>query len=438
MGRGTAGWTDDAAAGRVVGPDAIGDRRSIAHDAPLLDAAKLFKAETHLQMIAVLDADRRPVGALHERDIRQILFSPFGYALLSNPSLSIGLGRHIRACASVEIGTRLGDALDAWAGAVSEGLIVTLGGRFEGVIEQATLLRIAADRDAEATKARIARADRIDAAGRVFDREVSALSSALVEASSRVEATAHRMAERAGTIGTRSSAVAASAAQASSNMNEIAERGRLLAGSLSDVGMRTEAAQGAIRTAVDLTNRGAAQVADLADAADTIGDVTALIDDIARRTTMLALNAGIEAARAGDAGRGFAVVANEVKMLAGQTRAAAGGIDAHIARIRAAIHHVSGGHAGMSDAVGAVDTLSKTIVDTIRAQGAAGHAISANVADAGIAAEHIGANIADIAAGAHSAGDDATQMRALAVGLGEKSALLDRHLTRFLDALQAA
>lgn len=57
----------------------------------------------------------------------------------------------------------------------------------------------------------------------------------------------------------------------------------------------------------------------VADAARRIGDVVALITDIADQTNLLALNTTIEASRAGDAGKGFAVVASEVKNLANQT-----------------------------------------------------------------------------------------------------------------------
>jgi len=58
---------------------------------------------------------------------------------------------------------------------------------------------------------------------------------------------------------------------------------------------------------------------------ETVASVATIVDaigQIAHQTNLLALNATIEAARAGDAGRGFAVVANEVKKLAGDTRAA--------------------------------------------------------------------------------------------------------------------
>ena len=71
-------------------------------------------------------------------------------------------------------------------------------------------------------------------------------------------------------------------------------------------------------------------VSNLLSSADQIGQIVELIQTIARRTNLLALNASIEAARGGEAGRGFAVVASEVKELASQTSRATEDVAAQI------------------------------------------------------------------------------------------------------------
>ena len=105
------------------------------------------------------------------------------------------------------------------------------------------------------------------------------------------------------------------------------------------------------RTAVNRAANADRLIHGLSEAADCIGQVIVLINDIAGQTNLLALNATIEAARAGDAGKGFAVVASEVKHLAQQTAKATEDIGRQIEAVQMAT----------AEAVTAIGEISSTI-----------------------------------------------------------------------------
>lgn len=438
MGRGMAGLEQPQHTHDAIDPAWIGDRASVDSRALLLDVVKVFRAAPHLRMVAVVDSLERPVGAVYERDVRQLLFSPFGYALLSNRSLAIKIGDHLLPCPVVAIDDGMSAALAEWRSrAGTEGLIVTQHGRFLGTIDQPTLLRVAAERDMANSRRAGARAAEIQAASRAFEEEARALAAGLSHASHCVADTAQRMAGRAQQIGAATAAVAAATVQTSANLGEVATRAHAFAGALDAVARRTDEAQLATAAAIDRFRADARQIDGLVAAADSIGSVTALIDEIARRTTMLALNATIEAARGGEAARGFTVVANEVKGLAAQTRTAAGGIAEEIVRLRDVIGEVRAAREGLSHAVDTIDGLSTAVAGAVGAQTRAGREISGHVAEASVATDHIRANIADILHGARSADDDATAMTGLADSLAARADELERQMTAFLDAMAA-
>ena len=85
----------------------------------------------------------------------------------------------------------------------------------------------------------------------------------------------------------------------------------------------------------------AKEMDELKSYADQMQIVMKLISNVARQTGLLALNASIESARAGEAGRGFSVVATEISSLAGQTSEATGDIDKLITRITQSVDRVA-------------------------------------------------------------------------------------------------
>ncbi|GAA0792630.1 methyl-accepting chemotaxis protein [Marinobacterium sediminicola] len=95
-----------------------------------------------------------------------------------------------------------------------------------------------------------------------------------------------------------------------------------------------QATVGDIHAVVEGVEQTSSQVAQLAENSRNIGQILDVIHDVAEQTNLLALNAAIEAARAGEAGRGFAVVADEVRTLAQRTQASTTEIEKLIQNMR--------------------------------------------------------------------------------------------------------
>ena len=150
------------------------------------------------------------------------------------------------------------------------------------------------------------------------------------------------------------------AAKGSHAMNQAAgQLSEQVIRAMTEISEQVRRGSGLGREAVVRANASRATIDALARAANQIGDIVSVINNIASQTNLLALNATIEAARAGEAGRGFSVVASEVKTLATQTGKSTGQIGAKVAEIQATTHEVV---AALSSVAEAIDQLSDVTV----------------------------------------------------------------------------
>ncbi|HEA3200983.1 TPA: cache domain-containing protein [Aeromonas veronii] len=130
----------------------------------------------------------------------------------------------------------------------------------------------------------------------------------------------------------------------SSTAQEVAASASNAATATSDAARESDAARGVVSGAINSINRLVGEVhtasgviEQLAQETAKIGSVVEVIRGIAEQTNLLALNAAIEAARAGEQGRGFAVVADEVRSLAGRTQQSTKEINEMLQRLQGGV-----------------------------------------------------------------------------------------------------
>ena len=162
--------------------------------------------------------------------------------------------------------------------------------------------------------------------------------------------------------------------------------------------------------AVRQTEEANQKIERLADAADEIGNVIGLINQIASQTNLLALNATIEAARAGEAGRGFAVVATEVKNLAGQTAQATDEISSKITGIQDATKSTVGSIEEITSTIQRLSEIATSISSAVEEQSAATGEVTQNIGGVSQAANEAGRSAGDLLGAASQLSKDSENL----------------------------
>lgn len=202
------------------------------------------------------------------------------------------------------------------------------------------------------------------------------------ETAAAMRVTASNLAQSSGETAESAAGAVQTSDEASGNINSAAAAADELISSISDISRQLSHANELVRVATSDSHTMKLEIGRLTEAAQEIGEVINLIQQIAGQTNMLALNATIEAARAGEAGRGFAVVAGEVKSLAVQTAKAAERIAAQILAVQASTSVAVDAIQRNADRMQEIDRFTTTIAASLQQQNGATDEISRNVASA--------------------------------------------------------
>jgi methyl-accepting chemotaxis protein len=224
---------------------------------------------------------------------------------------------------------------------------------------------------------------------------------------------------------------------ASISVENAAAATQQMSGAASAIGEQIDQTTRIVNSAVSKVRATNDEFAGLSKAAQKIGDVINLIQQISQQTNLLALNATIEAARAGQAGRGFAVVASEVKSLALQTGKATEEVAEQISAVQASTKGAIQAVGSIEQSIGEISAYTTAVAGPIEEQGAATRDISNNVANAARETSKIVAVLGEVADAAIATRTSAEIVLSASDSVEEAVDNLRREIETFLGSVAA-
>jgi methyl-accepting chemotaxis protein len=215
---------------------------------------------------------------------------------------------------------------------------------------------------------------------------------------------------------------------------EAAEHADQLIVAINEVTQQITRSDELAREAVQRAETSSETVGELRDAASQIGNFVEIINDLAEQTNLLALNATIEAARAGEAGKGFAVVASEVKALASQTNKSATEIHDRVAGIQDRTAEAVDAIGAISGAIATLSEVTTAVSAAMEEQRASTESFRTFVEETRQATGRVAGGVQSISDAAEKAASEAREFADTAEDMADMSELARHEIPRIVTA----